>query len=39
MFNFVIQIGQIVTEKENKLREGMNIMGLKVLLQVGMLIG
>ena len=29
MFNFVIQIGQIVSEKENKLREGMNTMGLK----------
>ncbi len=30
MFNFVIQVGQIVAEKENKLREYMNIMGLKV---------
>lgn len=30
MFNFVIQIGQIVTEKEFKLRESMRVMGLLV---------
>ncbi len=30
MFNFVIQLGQIVNEKELKLRDYMNIMGLKV---------
>eukprot|EP01113_Clastostelium_recurvatum_P005090 TRINITY_DN1226_c0_g1_i1.p1 TRINITY_DN1226_c0_g1~~TRINITY_DN1226_c0_g1_i1.p1 ORF type:complete len:879 (-),score=247.94 TRINITY_DN1226_c0_g1_i1:81-2717(-) len=29
MFNVVIQVGYIVTEKEFKLREGMNVMGLK----------
>ncbi|KNC47836.1 ATP-binding cassette transporter [Thecamonas trahens ATCC 50062] len=29
MFNFVIQLGRVVAEKEAKLREGMNIMGLK----------
>lgn len=29
MFNFVIQLGQIVSEKELKLRDYMNIMGLK----------
>eukprot|EP01133_Synstelium_polycarpum_P001084 gene1084-1230_t len=29
MFNVVIQLGQIVLEKELKLREGMNMMGLK----------
>ncbi|KYQ89172.1 ABC transporter A family protein [Tieghemostelium lacteum] len=29
MFNVVIQLGQIVKEKELKLREGMNMMGLK----------
>jgi hypothetical protein len=30
MFNFVIQIGSIVSEKQNKLRESLRIMGLKV---------
>lgn len=30
MFNFVIQIGQIVTENEFKLRESMKVMGLRV---------
>lgn len=30
MFNFVIQLGQIVTEKELGLRDYMQLMGLKV---------
>lgn len=30
MFNFVIQIGQIVTENQFKLRESMKVMGLRV---------
>lgn len=31
MFNFVIQLGQIVTEKELHLRDYMQLMGLKVI--------
>ena len=34
MFNFVIQLGQIVNEKELKLREYMRLMGLKVHLSL-----
>jgi hypothetical protein len=30
MFNFVIQVGAIVSEKQNKLREILRVMGLKV---------
>ena len=29
MFNFVIQMGQLVTEKELKLREAMAVVGLR----------